>query len=230
MQLYSAALVLMGVSYKMFLYEYVYEDAEQEEGTHRLLFPVPRRLAGGGANLEYATDDRQQRIAYFFSGCMTVGWIASDLMLLAHRGIKGSMDRCYCEQTHKARTLAIMLIVARIGMMAFIATVCLYVTDPLILPVIGLRCLFSGVVLRVISSLVFPDDGVHSEVDEHGNHVEVEDDEDENKWPNETQAQAVPGKKVDAEDVTTASEAQPRDIHRRKSDYQAASDECYCVG
>jgi hypothetical protein len=65
------------------------------------------------------------------------------------------------------------------------------------------------VVLRIVISLVFPNDGAHSEVDGHGNHIEVEDNEDENKRPNETQAQAVPGKQVDAEDVTTASEAQP---------------------
>jgi hypothetical protein len=249
MQIYSAALILLGVSYKMFLFEYVYEDAgshrmmtEQGAGTRRMFFAVPRGLAGGGAAaLQYETDDRQQRIAYFFCGCMAVVWLTCDLMIIVHRGLKDNLNRCYCEHTHKARSLAITLIVSRVGLIVFIATLSLYVTDPLVLPVTGLCCIFVQLILRVISGVVFPDDGVHSEVDEHGDHVEVEDDEDENKWPNTTQAQAVPGNQVDAEDVTTSSEVEHhaisrhksevkiQDISRRKSDYQVASDECYCV-
>ena len=238
MQIYSAALILLGVCNKMFLFEYVYEDAgshrrmtERNEEENPMLFDVPRGLAGGSAAaLEYTTADRQQRIAYFYCGSMAVVWLTCDLMLIVHRGLKHNIARCYWKRTHKAKFLAVTLILLRVGLIAFIATLFLYVTDPLVLPVIGLCCIFAQLILRVISSVVFPDDGVHSEVDAHGNHVEVEDDEDENKWPNTTQAQAVPGKQGDAEDFTTTSEVEPQDITRRKSGYQVVSDECYYVG
>jgi len=59
--------------------------------------------------------------------------------------------------------------------------------------------------LRVICGIVFPDDGVHTEgVDEFGNPNIVQDDEDENKWPNTTQAQALPAKEQ-GEEATTNS-------------------------
>jgi hypothetical protein len=199
MEIYSAALVLLGVSYKMFLFEYVYEDAgshrtliQEDEGAHRMLFDVPRGLAGGGSTaLEYDTAGRRQRIANLFCGCLAVVWFCTDVMLIVHKGIKASVGRCKCEHTHKTKLLAVVLILLRVGLIAFIATLSLNVTDPLLLPVIGLCCIFAQLVLRAISNVVFPDDRVHSEVDDHGKHVIVEDDEDENKWPNTTQAQAL---------------------------------------
>jgi hypothetical protein len=210
MQIYSAALILLGVSYKMFLFEYVYGDAgsrrtliQEGEGAHRMLFDVPRGLAGGDSSaLEYDTADRQQRIANFFCGCLAVVWLCIDVMLIVHRGLKDNIGRCKCKHTHKTKLVGVVLILLRVGLIAFIATLSLYVTDPLLLPVIGLCGIFAQLVLRAISNVVFPDDRVHSEVDDHGKHVIVEDDEDENKWPNTTQAQAlqVQEEQVDSED------------------------------
>ena len=200
MQIYSAALILLGVSYKMFLFEYVYEDAagshrtliHDNEGAHGMLFDVTRGLAGGeSAALEYDTADRQQRIANFFCGSLAVVWFCSDAMLIVHKGLKDNVGRCKCKHTNKTKLVAVLLILLRVGLIAFMATLSLYVSDPLLLPVIGLCCIFGQLVLRVISNVVFPDDRVHSEVDDHGKHVIVEDDDDENKWPNTTQAQAL---------------------------------------
>jgi hypothetical protein len=58
-QIYSAALVILGSSYKMLLLEYTYEDAQD----HR------RQLAGGGGDggpASFSTEDRRQRVANLF--------------------------------------------------------------------------------------------------------------------------------------------------------------------
>lgn len=216
MQIYSAALILLGVSYKMFLFEYVYEDEgsrrtliQEGEGAHRMLFDVTRGLAGGGsAALEYDTADRQQRIANFFCGSLAVVWFCTDVMLIVHKGLKDNVGRCKCKHTHKTKLVAVVLILLRVGLIAFMATLFLYVTDPLLLPVTGLCCIFGQLILRVISNVVFPDDRVHSEVDDHGKHVIVEDDEDENTWPNTTQAQALQVQEEQVEPEETISTIQ----------------------
>lgn len=217
MQIYSAALILLGTCYKMFLYEYVYEDYEN---SHRmLLWEIPRLLAGGDSGaLQYDAEDRQQRIANFFCVSLAIVWICQDLMMLMHKGLKDNMGRCRCKHTHKTKFVGIALIMARVGLIVFIVTLRGYVTDPLLLAVIGLCGIIAQVILRVISSIVFPDDGFHTEgVDEHGNPIIVEDAEDENKWPNTTQAQALPGKARDDPEATTRTNS--------ASDEQGASTE-----
>lgn len=203
MQIYSAALILLGTAYKMFLYEYVYEDYED---SHRLLLwkIASRFLAGdsSGTGLELDAGERQQRIANFFCATLGIVFFTQDLMLLMHKGLKDNMGRCRCKHTGKTRVISVALTFIRVGIVVFIVTLRGYVTGPLWLSIIGLCCILAQVILRVVSSIVFPDDAVHWEggIDEDGNHIMVEDDENEFKWPNTTEAQAVPCNKSQCDD------------------------------
>ena len=226
MKIQSAALILLGTCYKMFLYEYVYEDYENSHRT--LLWEIPRLLAGDSGALQYDVEDRQQRIANFFCGSMAIVWLCQDLMMLMHKGLKDNVGRCRCKHTHKTRFVAVALIVPRVGLIVFIATLRGYVTDPLLLAVIGLCGIIAQVILRVISNIVFPDDGVHTEgVDELGSPIVVEDDENEKKWPNTTQAQALPNKThADAEatgDSVSAEQYESSDSQIASTGEQGAS-------
>lgn len=62
MYVYSIALVILGTSFKMFLFEFVYESSS---GDRRMLSPLLERLLAGSesAALRFDTDDRRQRIA-----------------------------------------------------------------------------------------------------------------------------------------------------------------------
>lgn len=209
MQIYSAALILLGTCYKMFLYEYVYEEYEN---SHRMMLfePMARLLAGGdGGALKYDVEDRQQRIANFFCASLAIVWFCQDLMMIMHKGLKDNMGRCRCPHTGKMRAVSVGLTMARVGLVVFIATLRGYITDPLLLSVIGLCGIVAQIILRVISNVAFPDASVHRDcqVDAAGNHIMVENDENENKWPNTTEAQALPCKSRggDAEATTAHS-------------------------
>jgi hypothetical protein len=159
-QVYSAALIVLGVSYKMLLYDYVYQSHSSER---RWLLPLmPRWLAeGGGGALAFDTEDRRQRVAHFFGASMAIVFFCSDAMMLAHRGIKTNMERCRCQKTHKTKLKGIVLVLLRVGIIVFMATLSQYETYPKNLAGIGLGAIIGQVFLRVVSFYVFSDDRVH---------------------------------------------------------------------
>jgi hypothetical protein len=180
MQVYSAGLVLLGVSYKMLLYEFFYES--NKEGG-RFLFDVPRWLAGGGGALLYETEDRQQRIANFFCGSMATVWFCSDAMIVVHRGLRDNVGRCTCPETNKVKVKGALLVVVRFGMIAFIATLSQYETDPRALSLIGLSGIFVQLLLRIFSSMIFLDDRVHDAMKESAREAEAEREQSAKKEP-----------------------------------------------
>jgi hypothetical protein len=109
-------------------------------------------------------------------------------MILAHKGLKDNMGRCRCKQTGQTKVIGIVLILLRGGLIAFVATLGQYETDPELLALIGLASISAQLFLRVVSTAVFPDDQVHDDkVDSHG----VPEDPEEDKWPNVTHALAI---------------------------------------
>jgi len=133
MQIYSFALVAVGVSFKMLLIEYTYEEetTTSEEGHRRLIrrllenlkqFAITRSLAGGGAGSKYTTRERQQRVANFFCASMAITWACLDLMILLHQGVSNNVQRCKCPKSKKVRKLALLFAGIRIGLIAFIAS------------------------------------------------------------------------------------------------------------
>jgi len=187
-QFYSAALVVMGVSYKMFLYEYTYSG---ESDSHRSLHHLDgRHLAGGGAT-QFDTEDRRQRIANLFTGALCVAWVSSDIMLLAHKGIKGNMNRFSCESKILGG-LRVLVVLARLGLIIFVATLSQYQTDPVLVAEAGLSAIVGQVLLRVIGESIFPKEKIHH--DTSAGHGDEENQFDDEKWPNTTEARAIPAK------------------------------------
>ena len=170
MFVYSAALVLLGVSYKMMLYEFVYESSKRNR---QLLLEVPRWLTGGEGTLQYDTDDRQQRVAHFFCGSMATVWFCLDVMMIVHRGIDSNVSRCTCSRTKKMKLTGLLLVFIRAGLIVVIATLSQYVRDPEVVALIGLSATFLQLLLRILSSIVFPDERVYD--------VKVSVKEDESK-------------------------------------------------
>ena len=158
-QVYSASLIVLGTTYKMFLYEVV----NLSQGSHarfRFLSDglLGRLLAGSESSLP--TDVRQQNIANLFSGSMACVWFCLDIMLLAHKGIGANLHRgTECTAFWKTMTAAFVLV--RVGLIVFFATLSQYETDPARLAAIG--C--AGVVLQFLSratgSVVFPNKEKH---------------------------------------------------------------------
>eukprot|EP00566_Odontella_aurita_P006424 CAMPEP_0113547210 /NCGR_PEP_ID=MMETSP0015_2-20120614/12230_1 /TAXON_ID=2838 /ORGANISM="Odontella" /LENGTH=593 /DNA_ID=CAMNT_0000447741 /DNA_START=82 /DNA_END=1863 /DNA_ORIENTATION=+ /assembly_acc=CAM_ASM_000160 len=184
-QVYSIALVAVGVSYKMILYELFYE--EKSNDSRRLLVwmkeTASRILAGQDAP-KYSLAERQGRVAHFFCGSLAVAWVCLDLMILSHNGIKASLHRCECEVTRKVSKSAIFFCVLRVALVVFIATLSQYVTDPLRITVIGMVAIIAQVCTRFIGDMVIKE-------------PEKENSNDRKHWPNVTEARSEPGEKAE---------------------------------
>jgi len=201
MQAYSFALVAVGVSFKMLLYEHLYED----KGDYRL-----RRLlqyfkdaairnlagAGGGKASQFTTDERKQRVADFFCGSLAIAWICLDLIILTHQGIRNNANRCKLQRTKKISIIGISLAFVRVSLIAFMASLSQYVTEPQSVAIIATCAIIAQVITRFLGDLIYPK-AKCAPGDGH------EDDEEEEKWPNVTDARArAPsdvGKDQDAE-------------------------------
>lgn len=175
--IYSCALIGVGVSYKLFLYEFRY-DTRRLEGEESSI--QERFLAGSGA----FSDDpevRQQAAANIFSASMTTVFLALDIMILFHRGLRFSVDRCKCRKT-KTKYKAMLLTLLRVGLCAFFATLSLYENDPNHLAALGLAGVFMQLIIRRVGDILFEEG--------HGDGHDANDpaDPEEMKWPNVTHA------------------------------------------
>jgi hypothetical protein len=188
MQVYSAALIVLGTAYKMLLYEYVYEAGDSGK---RILFPLFSRLLAGssGADDRFTTEDRRQKVAHLFCASMAIIWFCSDVMTLAHRGLNDNLGRCRMHESGALRLASGIFFLVRVGLIVFIATLSQYVTEPDVLAFIGLLGILCQVALRFVGSFVF---------EEHLTH-----DDDSNEfgevWPNVTKPQAIEEKVIEEE-------------------------------
>lgn len=183
--IYSCSLIGVGVSYKLFLYDFTYDSRRLEEEQY---LAEGRSLAGGGGST-VSTEERQQAAANIFSVSMAVVFFALDVMILLHRGLRFSMERCQCKHTKK-KSKAIFLTVVRIALCAFFATLSLYENDPEHLAVLGLAGVVVQLLIRRIGDFLFEklesDECEGEEPD--GDHETV--DPEKTKWPNVTHAKA----------------------------------------
>ena len=187
--LYSASLILVGVSYKMFLYDFTYEARrlEEEEYIHNERF-----LAGsGGGGL--STEERQQAAANVFSASMALVFICLDVMLLFHRGLKTSIGRCQCVHSKTKNYKGIILTVARIALILFFATLSQYENnDPQQLAILGLAGVVAQLIIRQLGFIFFvEDEKEEAAAEKHdGEQTKCKIDMEESKWPNVTHAAA----------------------------------------
>lgn len=181
MQIYSAALVVLGTAYKMLLYEYVYAAKEESSGSYRKLWsnPLARLLAGSDEPM-FATAERQQRVSHFFCISMALVWLCSDLMIINHRGLKDNLGYCRLSHTGFLKFVALTLAFLRLGLIIFMATLSQWVTDPSVLAFVGLIGIISQVLLRVVGTSYFG-----AEYDGH----DKDEASSENIWPNVTKPQ-----------------------------------------
>jgi hypothetical protein len=152
MQIYSAALIILGISYKLFLYQIYKKDAK----SRRSLLPMlPRWLAEVYSPTTVDDRDRNQHIAYFFTTSIATVFLCSDAMLLAHNGLSKSLARCHCPVTSKIRVTGIVVIMLKIFLFLFLLTLSQWITDPFNLSWIGLISIVFQIGLRVFSSFVY---------------------------------------------------------------------------
>ena len=192
-----------------------------------MLLNVPRWLAGGDGALKYATEDRQQREAHFFSGSMAIVFFCSDTMILTHRGLKDNMGRClWGQQTTKAKIFGIILLLLRAGLIAFITSLSQYETEPEHLAAIGLAAICGQVILRFVSALVFPSDHGHMTMEEArdqlGAILDPDEEDEAEEEHSDQQPQTGPAGAVPA-DVTTGKVGQR---HQGKAVLTVSSRSC----
>lgn len=196
---YSAALVCVGVSYKLFMYEFTYQDEERrlfEEDWWGDALETMRLLAGDGDS-SLSPEQRRQSSANVFCISMAIMWFCQDTLLFLHSGFHKMQGRCYCEHSHKVKVKAAVLLTLRAGLLVFIVTLSQYETDPEHLTLYGLAGVIAQLVLRVVGNVVFLEHGEESSA------KETQDiDPEESKWPNVTHAA---GEKVD--DVVEADDS-----------------------
>jgi len=166
MQIYSLALIILGTSYKMFLFEFLYmedysDDYHRSRRHRNLLGGLHDRFLAGGtsAALRFSTEDRQQRIAHFFCGSLALVFFCMDVMSLAHKGFLDNWNKCECTETNPTtKATALLLLFLRLAVLVIIATLSQYETDPDRLAIIGLFSVVAQLLLRVAGSYLFPND------------------------------------------------------------------------
>ncbi|KAL7564133.1 hypothetical protein ACA910_021108 [Epithemia clementina (nom. ined.)] len=161
---YSTALIVLGTAYKMFLFEFAYADNMEPHRSLLPLLPWSRNLAGGVTTaLRFETEDRQQRIANFFSGSMALVWLCLDVIILSHNGPKKYFERL--GNGNVVRAFAVLFIILRVGLIIFIASASQYLTDPTHLSFVGLAGVLCQLVLRVLLSYACPPDANETETE-----------------------------------------------------------------
>jgi len=185
LQIYSAALIVVGVGYKMLLLEYTEEYEVAAYGTTDTGTDAAYRVLAGG-DTSVSKEERRQRIANLFCGGMAAVFITLDLLILAHNGIDASLEMCYCKDAG-LRWRGIILVASRVFTSAFILTLSQYVTDPEYVALIGMGSIIVQVAGRVLGRVYFPvGDMDHG----HNDGKEECDDDDDERWPNSTQPQS----------------------------------------
>jgi len=164
MIIYSAALIMLGASYKMLLFEFHYDNVvttpatyAEESDVHRGLLDilVSRVLAGGkSAALRFDTDDRRERIAWFFSYSMSAVWLVLDVIATIHTGADKVWETFRASQYKSQLCLATLV---KAGLIAWFATIPLYDTDPAHLALLGLVGVVANLLLVAVAYRFGPD-------------------------------------------------------------------------
>eukprot|EP00521_Asterionellopsis_glacialis_P011177 CAMPEP_0195292256 /NCGR_PEP_ID=MMETSP0707-20130614/8732_1 /TAXON_ID=33640 /ORGANISM="Asterionellopsis glacialis, Strain CCMP134" /LENGTH=631 /DNA_ID=CAMNT_0040352663 /DNA_START=59 /DNA_END=1954 /DNA_ORIENTATION=+ len=180
--IYTAALIVVGASFKLFLKEYnVFEHNNEKENLRQLLLMMPgvkeednsfninRLLAAATGkedsdcgvlfkNLE--TDIRRQSIANMFCASLAIAWLCLDVMIICHVGIKKQLALCRdSDSAHgdgrKLQLKGIGLILVQLCLIAFVATISRYETDPKIVSLLALIAVITQLLTRFYGEWLF---------------------------------------------------------------------------
>lgn len=145
MQWYSFCLIILGVSYKLLLTEYVLDNDAADDDGHRILSSTPQA--------DIPVDVRRQRIAHLFGASMAVVWACADIMMLLHKNWKHNVERVRGTCGGK------ILVILRVLLIIFCATFSQWQdTTPESIALIGLGVCSAQLVLRVLTGIAFPDE------------------------------------------------------------------------
>jgi hypothetical protein len=186
---YSASLVALGVALTLFVLSFSSSsdsDYQDDDPHRRTLFDNARRLAGGGAVAYYPADELEQRTARVFSISLALVYISMDLLSFLHVGWEESKLRCYCQVSRSTKWSGVTLVVLRAALVTFVATLCLWISDPQTLAGAGLGATILQVVLRKLGAKY---------LSEEKRWKESSTDPEAGKWPNVTHARAEPALK-----------------------------------
>jgi hypothetical protein len=179
--IYSAALISLGAALTLFLLSFTFE----ESGDHRLLQEMfmmqPRQLAGGGAPM-YPPDEMEMRAANLFSISLTIVLFSLDVMSFCHVGWAESKERCK-RQNASLKIMSRVVLITRCGLLLFAATLSQWIYDPDKLSELGLGIVLAQICMRMMGE----------------KYLSPKKEDEENKWPNVTHAEAVPATEEAAE-------------------------------
>lgn len=181
MQYYSAALIIVGVSFKMLLTEYKYEYEEVSNSDYRSLAENYRFLADSGdKDSKYSMEERRRRIAIFFCLGIGISFFTLDLMSIAHKGINKIHDRYFSSKNSTSQVAGFTLLALRPAVVIFISTCFLYITEPEQVALAGLFSILLQVILRLVGFFYFP-----AKESMHNSELSA------SIWPNVTQAASI---------------------------------------
>ena len=176
---YSASLIGVGAAYKLFMYEFTYEARRlQDEDNMR-----DERFLAESIN----SAGRKQAAANVFSASMALVFTFLDVLILFHRGLKSSINRCKCARTKTRNKKGILLTIVRVAITLFFATLSQYESDPRRLSVLGLGGVVAQLIIRRLGFIIFADYEDQGTAD---NHFDPKEDEMDDEG---TCSEVVPG-------------------------------------
>jgi hypothetical protein len=187
---YSASLVALGAVYTLFVLSFSASNDSHRRTTLLLLEAegTERVLAAGGAS-PYPPDEMEQRAAHMFSMALATIFLTLDGMSVMHVGFKHGAHRCYCDKQKSYNLKGVFLVLIRFCIVAFVATLSQWITDPEVLSGIGLGITLFQVLLRRLGEMYLPEAMEHLGEQDNGG-----------KWPNTTEARAIPEATPEEED------------------------------
>ena len=189
MQIYSAALIIVGVSFKMLLTEYKYEKEEVANITYSSSYRSDRFLAEISEEESVnSVEPRRKRIAVFFCVGLGLTFLFLDLMTMAHRGLNATMARFFGAEKESNKIAGITFIFVRVLVVLFISTAFLYVKEPEIVALVGLIAILLQLFIRIAVFFFFP---YKEEEAKQSNDAQQSNDKDVKFEVNPTEANEV---------------------------------------
>lgn len=156
--------------------------------------------SGNATNTPYDPQEIRRRAANMFAGSLAIIFFCLDMMTLLHLGIEQSKERCICAQFKQRNTKGIFLVLFRIGLIAFTATLGLWDTESVDLSATGLALVLIQLWTRKLGGKYLSQErakemqgaGAHHDHHSAGHGMTAEEPSGEASWPNVTQARAEP--------------------------------------
>ncbi len=145
-------------------YAYEYED------------DYKRGLGADDGSKKLSTDERRQRIAWFFC-CGLIGtFLFLDMMNLTHTGLKASYEKCHCPTGKTLRVKGLLFCVfSRICISVCVIILSLQIYyDPKYIALLGLVSVVLQVWIRFLGTIYFPSATVSINDHHHDHHKDAD--------------------------------------------------------